>query len=69
MSDSLIQRASLGATAARRGAAHNYIPHSPGAAYLLPSLAGTYGNASAIHSPGWSSEPMGSTMYCLPPCM
>lgn len=29
----------------------------------------SYGNASAIHSPGWSSEPMGSTMYCLPPCM
>ena len=29
----------------------------------------SYGSASAIHSPGWSSEPIGSTMYCFPPCM
>ena len=35
---------------------------------LLPRGA-SYGRASAIHSPGWSSEPIGSTMYCLPPCM
>lgn len=27
-----------------------------------------YGNASATHSPGCRSDPIGSTMYCLPSC-
>lgn len=27
-----------------------------------------YGSASATHSPGCSSDPIGSTMYCLPSC-